>query len=321
MKWQDFPTLKLLIQAAKELKIESQVVGKVGFVKFQKDKSTAYFYRSRTPLNNHISVVISESKYLASKILDDIGVPTQKYHFCPTIWSAKKIASQIGFPLVVKPNVGTKGQGVTANINSQRELNEALKYAQQFHPKIVLSPHFPGEDYRLLVLKNQVIGAIKREPPQITGDGRKTIEELIDSENQKRLKINQKRIVPLKMIKLDHEVQRQLQNHQLQPDSVLSSGQVLILRANANWSTGGTATTIAMEKFHPRIIKTAIQASQSLTLGFSGVDLILQDLEKPLKGNGIILEINANAAIGVFHQPVSGLSQKVAAKILEASCA
>lgn len=314
MTWQDFPTLKLLIQAAKELKIESQVVGKAGFVKFQKDKSTAYFYRTRSPLNNHVSVVICESKYLASKVLDSIGVPTQKYHFCPTISSAKKIASQISFPLVVKPNVGSKGNGVTANINSKRELIAAIRLAFKFHPKIVLSPYFPGDDYRLLVLKNQVIGAIQRKPPQIKGDGGKTIEQLIYSENKKRVELNKKRLVRLVPIKIDSEVKRGTKNLK----SVLAKGKTLTLRANANWSTGGTAQTLDIRNFHPSIIKASIHACQLLTLNFAGVDLILKDPGKPLKDNGIILEVNAHPAIGVFHQPVSGPSQKIAKKILRA---
>jgi len=318
MYWQDYPSLKFLLLAARKLKVKSQLVGKFGFFKFEKNTKVAFFYRTKTPFNNQVAVCLAESKYLTGKLLQEQNIPSQKYFIFSKTSSALKKAKKIGFPLVVKPTVGAQGEGVTANIRSQKELLGAIKLAKTFHPTFVLSPHFPGNDYRLLVLKNKVIAAIKRESPQIIGDGQKTIQELINQENQRRKKFNQRRIVPLKTIKIDQEVKRKLQNQNLKLSSILNKNQVVILRNNANWSSGGIAGTISIKEFHPSIIKAAVKASRALTLGFAGVDLIIQDIKKPLKNNGIILEINSAPAIGVFHQPIFGQPQKVALTILKA---
>lgn len=311
MKWQDFPTIKLLIEAAQKLKIQTETVGKDGFVKFSRGKKSAFVYRTKMPLNNHVSVIISESKCLTSKILHSAGIPTQRYYFCLSTVSAQKRAKKLGFPLVVKPNSGSEGQGVTANITLPSELLTAIKLAYKFYPSLAISKFFPGEDYRLLVLKNKVIGAIKREPPFIKGDGKKTIRELIKAENNKRE-------TTLRKIKIDHEVKRCLKKTKKTLNDILSRGEKLVLRQNANWSTGGSVKTLNLNFFHPSILDSARSASSLLNLQLAGVDFILKDPEKSLENNGIVLEINANPGIGVFHRPNAGRPQKVAPLILKA---
>lgn len=319
MNWQDFPTLKLLIKYAKELKIESQIVGKMGLVKFSKGKKSAFVYRTRTPLNNHTSVVISESKYLTGKILNSSSILSQRYYWCSSATTASRIARKLGFPLVVKPNVGAKGEGVTANVSSTSEFDEAVKLAFKFHPRIAVSPFFPGENYRLLVLKNEVIGAIERKPPEIIGNGKTGIKNLIAFENQKREKLNKDRFVTLMKIEIDDEVKRILEKQNLKLNSVLPKDRVLYLRANANWSSGGTAKTVSLDDFHPTIIETAIRASKAIGLQFAGVDMIIKDIKKPFsKENGVVLELNSSPAIGVFHQPFTGKPKKIAPLLLKA---
>ena len=322
MSWQDYPTLKLLIQAAKKLEVDYQIVGKLGFVRFQKGPRLAYVYRTKTSLNSYVSVYLSESKYLASKILQEAGLPSPTYRIFSNPSSVLKAARNLGFPLVVKPNIGSQGNGVTANINSEDELLVAVELAQKFHHKTALSPFFPGEDYRLLVLNHELIAAIKRRPPKIKGDSQRTIRALIRQENQKRKCLNQTRFVPLMMIKIDQETKRCLHRAGLKLTSILPLKKTLFLRTNANWSSGGTATTLNLDEFHPEIKKAAIKANQLLGLRFAGLDFIIKDIQKPLaKGNGIILEINSAPAIGVFHQPASGEPQKVAQRMLKAMLA
>lgn len=310
MSWQDYPTLQLLIKAAKKLEIKHQIVGKLGFVRFQKGKKTTYVYRTKTPLNSYVSVYLSESKYLASKILQEASLPTQEYKLFSNPSLILKSARHSGFPLVIKPNIGSQGNGVTANINSEEELLAAVELAQKFHPKVALSPFYPGDDYRLLVLQGKVIAAIKRTPPKVTGNARKTIKQLIKEKNKKRKKHHQ--------IKIDSEVRRIIKKQGYQLSTVLPKGRTITLRANANWSTGGTVRTIKPEKFHPSIIQAALKATEALTLNLAAIDLIIKDPEKSLKKNGIILEVNANPGIGIFHQPATGQPQKVARRILKA---
>lgn len=310
MSWQDYPTLKLLIKAAKKLEVDYQIVGKLGFVRFQKGQKVSYVYRTKTPLNSYVSVYLSESKYLASKILQEAGLATQKYQIFSNPSLILKASRRLGFPLVIKPNIGSQGNGVTANITSEDELLTAVELAQKFHPNITLSPFFPGEDYRLLVLNNKVIAAIRRRPPRATSDGRKTIKQLIQEKNKKR-KIHHQ-------IKIDREVKRVLRKKNYQLSSILPQGKTIVLRANANWSTGGTVRTIKPEKFHPTIIQAALKASQILTLNLAAIDFILKDPRQSIKDNGIILEANANPGIGIFHQPAVGEPQKVAQRLLKA---
>ncbi|MBM6861631.1 hypothetical protein H9X78_14370, partial [Clostridium saudiense] len=48
---------------------------------------------------------------------------------------------------------------------------------------IILEEYHKGDDYRVCVVNNKVVGVSLRVPPYIIGDGNKTVEELIDQLN------------------------------------------------------------------------------------------------------------------------------------------
>lgn len=178
----------------------------------------------------------------------------------------------------------------------------------------------PGEDYRLLVFKDKVVATIKRLPPQIIGNGKSKIKQLISKENFKRKKFNQKAgIKAYKKIKIDSETQRQLKKNHFKLDSVLPKNQILVLRGVANCSAGGIAQTLAVKSFHPTIVQAAIKAAKAIGLTFASIDFILKDPKKPLEEeNGVILETNSSPGLVPHHYPFIGQPQKIAPLIFKA---
>jgi D-alanine-D-alanine ligase-like ATP-grasp enzyme len=43
--------------------------------------------------------------------------------------------------------------------------------------------YLPGHDFRLLVIGNKLVAAARRDPPQVVGDGKHTVRELVDIVN------------------------------------------------------------------------------------------------------------------------------------------
>lgn len=101
-----------------------------------------------------------------------------------------KFARKFGFPLVIKPNVGGFSRGSHFPITSYPHLLKAALQVKIWWPSSVVEQYLEGRNYRILVAKDGVLSVIRRYPPHVIGDGRSTIEELIDRENIVREKMS-----------------------------------------------------------------------------------------------------------------------------------
>ena len=104
---------------------------------------------------------------------------------------AYKFQNEILGDVVVKPMASWAGQGVTVDIKTPEALKKASLYASRFGDKLLIEKHIQGDSYRLLFLNGELIDAVRRDPPQVKGDGKHTIKQLIDRENEKRLNGNE----------------------------------------------------------------------------------------------------------------------------------
>ena len=96
--------------------------------------------------------------------------------------NAVRLASRIGYPVVIKPINGRQGQGVTAGVTSEEEVAGAFAEANGVSPGQVIVERFvEGDTIRLAVFCGRFAYAILRSPPRLVGDGKHTVAELIDS--------------------------------------------------------------------------------------------------------------------------------------------
>lgn len=101
-----------------------------------------------------------------------------------------KVAKEVGFPLVVKPNVSVFSRGSYFPIKNVRELWRSILLAKLWWPYTVFEQYLQGNNYRVVVANGQIMSVLQRYAPFITGDGQATIEELIDRENAIREQMN-----------------------------------------------------------------------------------------------------------------------------------
>jgi cyanophycin synthetase len=112
---------------------------------------------------------------------------------CPCRWASRSkpvdeawaVARKVGLPVVVKPQDGNQGKGVTVNITDRAQLEEAYKNAADYGT-VMVERFLPGHDFRLLVVGDQLVAAARREPPQVLGDGQHTVRELVDRSTKTR---------------------------------------------------------------------------------------------------------------------------------------
>lgn len=139
------------------------------------------FNRSRPNHTPQEAVKACIDKYITKCYLENqnIPVPSGKV-FSVNDDSMLEYARKIGYPLVLKPVDGTFGKDVFVSIVNEEELIKIRNQNKKRLNRVILEQHVEGNDYRIFVVGNKVIGAIQRKPAFVVGDGIHTIEELIN---------------------------------------------------------------------------------------------------------------------------------------------
>src|SRR5690625_5045482 len=153
------------------------------------EEKTHYFFRSRGDKVTNEAVQIGRNKEKTNSSLKEAGIliPEGRRFAEGTVDEVLvRYAEQLGYPIVLKPTDGSFGRGVVSNIASAGELADALVYVrgELGYKDVIIEQYIGGEDYRLYVVGDQVIAAMHRIPPNVTGDGNSTIKQLIKQKNE-----------------------------------------------------------------------------------------------------------------------------------------
>ncbi|MBM3205294.1 ATP-grasp domain-containing protein [Candidatus Shapirobacteria bacterium] len=301
--------LERIIKKARQLGMKVDLLPwKKPVVRIKHGQKTRYFYDAFLPLNHTVGARLSKYKSLSKEIFVKIGMTTPKGFLCKEFNEAlKKIKKgEIKYPVVVKPNDTALGEGVTVGISNDQDLKIAIEKLPEKHKEFLLEEYVQGNDYRLLVLDGQLIAACQRIPPFVTGNGQKSLKELIDDFNQNREK----------KLKIDWEVSRNLKEQKVGLTTIIPQGQKIILRKNANIFTGGISKDVT-DLVASRFKKLAIKVAEELGLRLAGVDILTDDLTSE-KGDYYLTEVNGLPSFDIHETPTFGLKRDVTSLILKA---
>ena len=258
---------------------------------------------------------IAQDKDLTKKLLRAAGVPVPWGRPVGDIDDAWKAANEIGMPVVVKPQDGNQGKGVTVNIVSREHLAQAFAAAAEYG-EVMVEKFLPGCDFRLLVVGNKMVAASRRDPPQVVGDGVNSVRQLVDIVNQDPNR-GEGHATSLTKIRFDDIALARLGVQGLTAESVPTRGQRVILRNNANLSTGGTATDVT-DDVHPAVAERAVAAAQMVGIHICGVDVVCESMLKPLEAqSGGVVEVNAAPGLRMHLSPSYGKGRAVGVAMID----
>ncbi|WP_418318546.1 cyanophycin synthetase [Piscinibacter sakaiensis] len=261
-----------------------------------------------------VSESIAQDKDLTKKLLHVAGVPVPIGRPVDTLDEAWQAALEIGLPVVVKPQDGRQGMGVTVNIVTRDHLEIAFRAAAE-HGQVMVEKFLPGNDFRVLVVGKQMVAAARRDPPQVIGDGEHTVRQLIDEVNTDPRR-GEGHATSLTKMRLDEIALARLGVQGLTPDSVPEKGRRVILRNNANLSTGGSATDVT-DDVHPELAARAVDAAEMIGLHICGVDIVCESVLRPLEEQqGGIVEVNAAPGLRMHLTPSFGKGRAVGEAIV-----
>jgi cyanophycin synthetase len=254
------------------------------------------FRSSITDSTSAVATAWAKDKSATNALLHMAGLPVPAQRAVGSLDAALKAASQIGYPVVIKPVNLDQGVGVEADLRDETDLRAAHSRAVRHGSPLVLEKHVPGEDYRVFVINGELLGVAHRKPAQVVGDGIATVAQLVEQVNAQR-----GRATVYKPIELDAEALDLMDRAGFEPVSVVPAGQVLRLRRSANSSRGGTSQD-ATHLVHPDNVALCVQAAGLLRLDIAGLDLLISDIARSWREVGAAFcEVNAQPQMGGSH--------------------
>lgn len=269
-----------------------------------------------TSESSSIGVELACDKEDTKHLLEEAECAVPKGDIVRTERGLKDAIDYIGYPIVIKPINGNHGRGITININNWEDAVTGLEAAKKISRSVIVEKYITGDDYRLLVIDHKLVAAALRTPAHVVGDGKSTIQELVDVINSDpRRGYGHEKV--LTMIKIDAMSEGLLKAAGYTLETVLPEGEVFNLKDTANLSTGGTATDVT-DIVHPDNIFMAERVSRVIGLDICGIDVMTSDISKPLEATGgAILEVNAGPGFRMHLAPTNGLPRNVAAPVID----
>lgn len=270
-------------------------------------------WTAETDRTKAISESISRDKDLTKRLLQSCGVPVPEGRIVTDPAEAWDAAQDIGLPVVVKPLDGNHGRGVSTNLVTREEVEAAYHIAIHEGSNVIVERFVLGDEHRLLVVGGKLVAAARGEALWITGDGKSTVEQLIDTHINSDPRRGETEDFPLNFVLLhmDHNVRFELERQGYSGESVPPEGKRLLVARNGNVAFDIT------DKVHPEVAAAASLAARIVGLDIAGVDLVVEDISRPLEEQGgAIVEVNAGPGLLMHLKPAAGQARPVGQAIV-----
>ena len=257
--------------------------------------------------------IICGDKYVTKKILEqsEISVPTGEKFF-PEEWKLSILyARKIGFPVVIKPVFGSHGDHIYMDIENETELEHIVTnvFVNGIKKPFIIEKQFEGKEYRVFLTKNGDYAVLHRDPASVIGDGKHTISELIEIENEKR----KERTNSLCPIAVDEITEIYMKKNNISMDDIPEENKKVYLRHNSNIAKGGLCIDYT-DKIHNSVIENCKKILETFSgLSYVGIDYMSKNIEENQTEDMYnIVEVNTVPGIHMHMRPSHGEPRNVA---------
>lgn len=258
---------------------------------------------------------LAGDKHLTKQVLADAGLPVPEGVVVTAPSEAADALAYLDRPVAIKPVNANQGKGVTLDVRSYAAAERAFAIAREFDERVIVEEFISGRQYRLCVVNGKLVAAAERLPAYVTGDGVSTVDQLVDAVNAdpRRGDGHEKSLTKIRM---DAVAMTVLAKQGLSGQSVPPAGKTVMIRENANLSTGGTAVDVT-DMVHPDTRRMIERAAGVIGLDIVGIDVVTPDITRSLGQVGAIIEVNAAPGIRMHHYPSAGKPRDVAGQIID----
>ncbi|MDO9420159.1 MAG: cyanophycin synthetase [Herminiimonas sp.] len=311
------PSTGCIVEAATDRRIPSMRLNEGNLVQLGYGIKQRRIWTAETDQTSAIAETISRDKELTKTLLQSCGVPVPEGSIVDSANAAWNAAENIGLPVVVKPLDGNHGRGVSINLNTEAEVRAAFELAEQESSDVIVERFVRGDEHRLLVVGGKLVAAARGEEAWITCDGVSTVMQLIESQLNSDPRRGSSEEHPLNLVLTDPDddsrpVLLQLARQGFTTESVPKNDERVLVQRNGNVSCDVT------DLVHPSVAAIASLAARIVGLDIAGVDLVVEDISKPLnEQGGAIVEVNAGPGLLMHLKPADGPARPVGRAIVD----
>ncbi len=308
------PSTASIVDGATERRIPSIRLSEGNLVQLGQAAKSHRIWTAETDRTSAIAEGICSDKDLTKSLLGACGIPVPGGRPVDSPEDAWEAAQEIGLPVVVKPADANHGRGVYVDLSTEEDVKASYMRALLHSRNIIVEEFIPGNEHRLLVVGKKVVAVARGESVWVTGDGRSTITGLIESQINSDPRRGTTEDFPLNIIWIEDDTANayDLARRGFTPDSVPADGQRVLIQRNGNVAFDAT------DDIHPSIAATASLAARVVGLDIAGIDLVAEDISRPLREQrGAIVEINAGPGLLMHLKPAVGKPRPVGRAIID----
>ena len=272
-------------------------------------------WTAETDQTSAIAEEIASDKDLTKSLLSSCGVPVPQGRVVNSAQEAWEAAEDLGLPVVLKPHDGNHGRGVSLDLNNQHDIEAAFLLAQRKGVgSVIVEKFIAGNEHRLLVVGKRVVAAARGESAWVTGDGQSNIIELVDSQINTDPRRGTAEDAPLNALAPENgaEIILELERQGFTAYSVPARDEKVLIQRNGN-----VAFDVS-DNIHPSVAAAATLAARVVGLDIAGVDMVLEDISRPLaEQGGAVIEVNASPGLLAHLKPADGHPRPIGQAIIE----
>ena len=308
------PSTACIVNAASERGIPSLRLSEGNLVQLGYGARSRRIWTAETDMTSAVAESISSDKDLTKRLLESCGVPVPSGRIVENATDAWDAAEDIGTPVVVKPLDGNHGRGVSLELETREQVEAAFALAVRHGSEVIVERYIRGTEHRLLIVGGQLAAAARGEVAMVTGDGHSTVAQLTELQINSDPRRGTTEDFPLNRLNPhdDTAVVLELERQGLTPDAVPAAGRKVLVQRNGNVAIDVT------DEVHPDTAAAAGLAARIVGLDIAGVDLVAEDISRPLEEQGgAIVEINAGPGLLMHLKPAAGMPRPVGRAIVD----
>lgn len=306
------PSTASMVLAADERTIPAIRLSEGNLVQFGYGAKQRRIWTAETDQTSAIAETISRDKGLTKQLLETCGVPIPNGRAVDSAADAWEAAQDLGLPVVVKPVDGNHGRGVFINLETRAEIEAAYDVAVDEGSGVLVERFIRGNEHRLLIVGGKLAAAAKGQTASVVGDGQHTVQELITLQINSDPRRGRGEDQPLNPVRIDSAARLELTRQGFHADSIIPVGREVLIQRNGNVAFDCT------DDVHPEVAAMAALAAKTVGLDIAGIDLVAEDISKPLHAQGgAIVEVNAGPGLLMHLKPAEGQSRPVGHAIID----
>ncbi len=232
---------------------------------------------------------ICDHKHAAKAVLAELGIPAPRGILFRDPERERPVIDAFwvdGAAHACKPVDGTEGRGVRLGLSERAELSAHWETWRTEYEAFVLEEEVSGEDLRVQAIGGRIVAACTRRPAYVTGDGARSVGELIEA---RRAVIRGQN--PQNRLEVDADTLSWLERAGRTLESVPAAGEEVRLKTISNMSVGGVAVDVT-DRIHPTYGLWVDAVGARLGLDIFALDIVATDPEAEPESAASVLEIN-----------------------------